>query len=168
MSKISIIAAIAENYGIGFENSLLCHLPADLKHFKNITIGHTIIMGKWTYKSLPNGALPNRKNIVLSTTLEKNNDKYIQATSLIEAINLCKNEEQIFIIGGAKVFNEAIHHPKVNTMYITWIHSSDFEADVFFPKIEKKEWKEISREPHKADDNNPYDYTFIIYERIKE
>ncbi len=167
MSKISIIAALAENYGIGFENSLLWHLPADLKHFKNLTTGHAVIMGKRTYESLPNGALPNRKNIVLSTIMEGNIAKYYEASSLRDAIELCEHEEEIFIIGGAKVFNQAIHYPEIDTMYLTWVHSSDFEADVFFPQFSEEEWEEVSREPHKADEKNPYDYTFVTYKRVK-
>ncbi len=167
MSRISIIAAVAENYGIGFNNSLMWHLPADLKHFKDLTTGHAVIMGRYTYEGLPNGPLPNRKNVVLSTIQEGTYDKYYEAVSLNDAIELCEKEEKIFIIGGAKVFNQAIHYPEVNTMYITWVHSSDFEADTFFPKFDEKEWKEVNREPHKADDKNPYDYTFVTYERIK-
>lgn len=165
MRTISIIAAVADNNAIGIQNSLPWHLPADLKRFKELTTGHAVIMGKRTYESLPNGTLPNRKNIVLSTIIEGNYDKYYEAVSIRDAIDLCEHEEQTFIIGGAKVFEQAIHFPGVETMYITEIHAN-FEADTFFPNIDPREWKETSRETFKADDKNPFDYSFVVYKKI--
>jgi dihydrofolate reductase len=167
MLKVSIIAAVADNLAIGINNTLPWHLPADLKHFKNLTTGHAVVMGKRTFESLPNGPLPNRKNIVLSTILEGNYDKYYEATSLRDAIELCENEENLFVIGGASIFKQALVFPAISTMYITWVHA-EIEGDVFFPKFNQKEWKEINRVDFKADEKNPYDYSFCEYERISK
>ncbi|HNX89374.1 MAG TPA: dihydrofolate reductase [Paludibacteraceae bacterium] len=163
MSKVSIIAAIADNLAIGKNNKLPWHLPADLKHFKQLTTGHAVVMGKRTFESLPNGPLPNRKNIVLTSIPEGDFDKYYEATSIKDALDLCEHEDEVFIIGGASIFSQAIK--MVDNMYITWVHAN-FEADTFFPKINLKVWKEISREEFNADEQNPYPYTFCQYERI--
>ena len=165
MSEIAIIAALGDNYAIGKDNKLPWHMPADLKYFKRLTTGHPVIMGKHTFEGLPNGPLPDRKNIVLSSIADGASDKYFEATSLGDAIDLCEHEEKAFIIGGGAVFNHAIK--SIDRMYHTWIHA-DFEADTFFPKFDKKEWKEVSREDHKADDKNPYDYSFCYYEKVKK
>jgi dihydrofolate reductase len=165
MSKISIIAAIADNFAIGKSNKLLWHLPADLKHFKELTSGHCIIMGKRTYNSLPIRPLPNRKNIVLTTMLsEAVREGYFEVESIEEALDLCEKEKQVFIIGGATVYKQSID--KADSMYLTWVHGQ-FEADAFFPKINFNKWKEVSREEHEADEKNPYPYTFVYYERMK-
>lgn len=163
MSKVSIIAAIADNLAIGKNNKLPWHLPADLKHFKQLTTGHAVVMGKRTFESLPNGPLPNRKNIVLTSIPEGDFDKYYEATSIKDALDLCEHEDEVFIIGGASIFSQAIK--MVDNMYITWVHAN-FEADTFFPKINLKVWKEISREEFNADEQNPYPYTLCQYERI--
>ena len=163
MSKVSIIAAIADNLAIGKNNKLPWHLPADLKHFKQLTTGHAVVMGKRTFESLPNGPLPNRKNIVLTSIPEGDFDKYYEATSIKDALDLCEHEDEVFIIGGASIFSQAIK--MVDNMYITWVHAN-FEADTFFPKINLKVWKEISREEFNADEQNPYPYTFCQYKRI--
>ena len=138
-------------------------MPADLKHFKQLTTGHAVVMGKRTFESLPNGPLPNRKNIVLTSIPEGDFDKYYEATSIKDALDLCEHEDEVFIIGGASIFSQAIK--MVDNMYITWVHAN-FEADTFFPKINLKVWKEISREEFNADEQNPYPYTFCQYERI--
>lgn len=167
MSKISIIAAVADNYAIGKNNKLLWHLPADMKHFKDMTTGHAVVMGKRTFESLPNGSLPNRKNIVLTSIPEGNFDKYYEAVSLRDAIELCENEDEVYIIGGATIFKQALEYPGVDTMYITWVHE-EFEADAFFPEFNKEEWKEVSCEKHEADEENPYAYSFCEYRRKKK
>lgn len=163
MPKISIIAAVADNYAIGKLNKLLWHLPADLKYFKNLTIGHAVIMGKRTFESLPNGPLPNRKNIVLRTILSDGvTEGYFEADSLEDAFELAENEDRVFIIGGAKVYKHSMD--KVNSMYITWVHA-DFDADAYFPEIDFTEWQEVSRLDCKADDKNLFDYSFVEYRR---
>ncbi len=165
MSKISIIAAVADNYAIGKANNLPWYLPADLKHFRQLTTGHAIVMGKRTFESLPKGPLPNRKNIVLTSVMSEGvNEGYFEADSLEDAVYLCEHEEKVFIIGGATVYKQSID--KVDTMYITWIHK-EFNADTYFPEINLKEWNEVSREDHDPDDQNLYPYSFVKYEKIK-
>ncbi|MDY3267363.1 MAG: dihydrofolate reductase [Phocaeicola sp.] len=159
---VSIIVAINKNNGIGMENKLLYWLPNDLKRFKSLTTGHTIIMGRKTFESLPKGALPNRRNVVLSRqdiTFE-GAERY---ASLEEALKSCKNEEEIFIIGGASLYNEAIKI--ADTLYITEIEDSEKEADAFFPNIDLNVWKEKSRECHSTDEKHLYPYCFIDYIR---
>ncbi len=164
MSKVSIIAAIADNYAIGKQNQLPWHLPADLKHFKILTTGHAVIMGKRTFESLPNGPLPNRKNIVLRSILSDGvTEGYFEAVSLEDALELTEKEKEVFIIGGSTVYKECLE--KVDYMYITWVHA-DFDADVFFPRIDFTQWEEVSRNEYKADEKNPYDYSFVEYKRI--
>lgn len=163
MSKISIIAAVADNYAIGKANKLIWHLPADLKHFKQLTTGHTVVMGKRTFESLPNGPLPNRKNVVLTSILSESiQDGYFEAESLEEALDLCEHEEEIFIIGGSTVYKQSID--KADKLYITWVHD-DFQADAFFPEIDFSQWKETAREDHEPDDKNAYRYSFVTYEK---
>jgi Dihydrofolate reductase len=158
---ISIIVAIAENYAIGKNNDLLWHLPADFKHFKEITTGHTVVMGLNTFYSLPNGALPNRKNVVIS--LEPVDCEGCTVVySIQEAIDLCKDEDEFFIIGGASIYRQTID--MADTLYITWVHK-DFDADTFFPEIDANKWEEISREAHEPDEKNHYPYSFVKYER---
>ena len=158
----SIIVAIAENYAIGKDNDLLCHLPADLKYFKSVTSGHTVIMGRRTFESLPNGPLPNRKNIVV-TSSGTNGEVYSTVRSLDEAITLTKNEEEVFVIGGASVYRQSLDI--ANFLYVTWIHAS-FPADTYFPEINFDEWKEIAREDHESDEKNRYAYSFVKYKRV--
>jgi len=163
MSEISIIAAVADNFAIGKANNLPWHLPADLKHFRQLTTGHAVVMGKRTFESLPKGPLPNRKNIVLTSVMSEGvNEGYFEADSLEDAVYLCEREEKVFIIGGATVYKQCID--KVNTMYITCIHST-FSADTFFPQINMDEWNEVSREDHDADELNQYSYSFVVYKR---
>ena len=159
MSKISIIAAVADNYAIGKSNNLPWHLPADLKHFRQLTTGHAVVMGKRTFESLPNGPLPNRKNIVLTSIMSEGvSEGYFEADSLEDAIFLCEHEEQVFIMGGATVYKQSID--KVDCMYITWVHNK-FSADTFFPEIDFNVWEEVNREDFEADDKNPYSYSFV-------
>jgi len=159
--SISIIAAVAENLAIGKNNQLLCHLPADLQHFKQITSGHTVVMGLNTFLSLPNGALPNRKNVVVAAEPVSCEGCRV-VYSLEEAIELCKNEDEVFIIGGASIYHQTIDI--ANTLYITWIHKK-FDADTFFPEIDLKKWKEIERVDFEADEKNCYDYSFVKYDK---
>ncbi|MDD3079050.1 MAG: dihydrofolate reductase [Paludibacter sp.] len=163
MSEISIIAAVADNYAIGKANKLPWRLPADLKHFKELTTGHSVLMGKRTYESLPNGTLPNRKNVVLTSILSEGiNEGYFEAVSLEDAFDLCEHEEKLYVIGGAAVYRQCMD--KADNLYITWVHG-EFQADVFFPEIDFNVWKEESREDHNADEKNPYPYSFVKYKK---
>lgn len=165
MSKISIIAAVADNYAIGKSNKLPWHLPADLRHFKQLTTGHAVLMGKRTYESLPNGPLPNRKNIVLTSVLSEGvNEGYYEADSLEDALELCEHEDNVFIIGGGAVYRQSLDI--ADSMYITWVHA-EFAADAFFPEIDFDQWIEVSREDFPVDDKNLYPYSFVYYEKMK-
>jgi dihydrofolate reductase len=163
---LSIIVAIGNNYEIGKGQNLLCRLPADLKHFKEITTGHTIIMGRKTFDSLPKGALPNRRNRVIS----RNKDLQIAGAevvaSLDQALIQSMNEEEVFVIGGAQIYAQAL--PIADKLYLTQIHAAFPEADVFFPAIDYREWKENGRETFPADEKNPYAFTFreLVRSRI--
>lgn len=165
MTKISIIVAADEKNAIGSNNNLLCHLPNDLKYFKSITNNHSIIMGRKTFESLPKGALPNRRNIVVSRNADLQFDRCEMCRSLNNAIELCKEEEEAFIIGGGTIYNEAIGI--ADKIYLTRIHHIFENADTFFPEINFKVWKEVFRERHESDENNKYAYSFIQFEKIK-
>jgi dihydrofolate reductase len=163
--KKSIVVAIAENNAIGKNNGLLCHLPADMKFFRELTTGHSIIMGRKTFESLPNGALPNRRNIVISRKPpHSSKGELVEWVSSLEAAyELCKNEEEVFVIGGAQIYNISLE--TADNLYITWIHHDFEDADTFFPTINFNKWQEISRIDKKADEKNKYDYSFVKYEK---
>lgn len=169
-NSISIIAAIDNNNAIGYKNRLLCHLPADLRHFKELTSGHTVIMGRKTFESLPNGTLPNRHNIVISheklhtnTNLSADGTSFIIKNSIYEALNCVKNDEKIFIIGGESIYNKTIDIADI--LYITKINA-EFTADRFFPEIDMKIWQEKERFDFQKDEKNRYNFSFITYEKI--
>ena len=155
-----MIAAVARNRAIGFQNKLLYWLPNDLKRFKALTTGHTIIMGRHTFESLPKGALPNRRNIVLSRTQKAfpGCDSY---SSLEEALQHCSAEEEVFVIGGASVYTEAL--PLAHQLLLTEIDDTPKEADAFFPCYDN--WKETRREHHTPDERHEYAYDFVSYNR---
>ena len=160
---ISIIVAIAENYAIGKKGDLLCHLPADLKHFKEITSGKTVLMGERTFYSLPKHPLPYRRNIVLTDVQGKTFDGAEAVYSIEELCAKVQGEEEAFVIGGGMVYRQMM--PIADKLYITHFHHSWEDADTFFPEIKEDEWKLISSEEHKADEKNPYDFTFCTYNR---
>ena len=160
---ISIIVAIAENYAIGKKGDLLCHMPADLKHFKETTSGKTVMMGERTFFSLPKHPLPNRRNIVLTDVPGKTFEGAEAVYSLDELCAKAQGEEEAFVIGGGMVYRQMM--PLADKLYITHIHHSWEDADTFFPEIKESEWKLLSAERHPADDKNPYDYTFAEYGR---
>lgn len=158
MSIISLIAIVDEKRGLGKENKLLCHLPADLKHFKSITLGKPVIMGRKTYQSIGK-ALPGRLNIVLS----KNNAMIVDAVvvhSIEQALSLTKDEPEVMIIGGAQLFKQAM--PLAHRIYLTVIHAH-FDADVFFPELDMNSWQCIEAIKRPQDENNKYDLTFYQY-----
>ena len=161
---ISIIVAISENYAIGKKGDLLCHMPADLKHFKQITSGKTVMMGERTFFSLPKHPLPNRRNIVL-TDVQGKTFEGAEAVYSIEDLRLkiADLKEEVFVIGGGMVYRQMM--PLADKLYITHIHHRWEDADTFFPEIKESEWQLLSAERHEADENNPYDYTFAEYGR---
>ncbi len=158
--RINIIAAVARNRAIGYRNKLIYWLPNDLKRFKALTTGHTIIMGRNTYESLPKGALPNRRNIVISSTMHDipGCDCYC---SLDEALRHCREDEDIYIIGGARVYSQAIDI--ADRLCLTEIDDTPAEADTFFPDY--KDWKLESKEEHSTDEKHQYQYAFTDYVR---
>ena len=158
---ISIIAAVAKNRAIGYQNKLIYWLPNDLKRFKTLTTGHTIIMGRNTFLSLPKGALPNRRNIVLSRSAKafEGCDVY---PSLEEALKHCTPDEDIYIIGGASVYRQALK--LADRLCLTEIDDTPNDADTFFPPYED-DWQEESREDHPIDDRHDFRYSFVDYVR---
>ncbi|WP_265855868.1 dihydrofolate reductase [Pedobacter sandarakinus] len=161
--SLSIAVAVGENFAIGKNNQLLWHMPADLKFFKKTTTGHTVVMGRKTFDSVGR-PLPNRRNIVITRAASLKIEGAEVVNSLDEALEITKNEEKpVFIVGGAEIYRQAL--PLVNTLYLTTIHHT-FDADTFFPEIDRTEWQVMSVEHHKADEKNIYDYTFELLERI--
>jgi dihydrofolate reductase len=162
MKNISIIVAIAENNGIGKNNDLLWHISADLKRFKQITLDHSVIMGKNTFLSLPVRPLKNRRNIVITDNPSDNFEGCITVFSVDEAIKNCRADEESFVIGGASIYRQFL--PYADRLYITRVKKS-FDADTFFPEIVEDEWEEISREIPAPDAQNDFRYEFIILKR---
>ncbi|MDD7914880.1 dihydrofolate reductase [Polaribacter ponticola] len=160
---ITIIAAIAKNNALGKNNDLIWHLPADLKRFKRTTTGHHILMGRNTYESIGK-PLPNRTTVIITRNDNYFKDGCLIAGSLEEAIELAKEDEHIFIIGGAQIYTHAIKKDLADALDITLVHK-DFDADVYFPEIDLGKWEEVSREDFKADDKNKFDYSFLRFQK---
>jgi dihydrofolate reductase len=155
----TIIAAIGQNNELGKDNNLIWHLPADLKRFKKLTTGHHIIMGRKTFESI-GIPLPNRTTVIITRDKNYKAQGCIVVNSLKEALDVAKKDPNPYIIGGADIYNQALKY--VNKLEITHVHN-EFDADVFFPKIDLTIWKEINREFHKKDEKNEYDYSFVSY-----
>lgn len=158
--QISLIAAVARNRAIGKDNKLIYWLPDDMKRFKALTTGHTIIMGRRTFESLPKGALPNRRNIVLSRTRQDFTgcDAY---SSLEEAIAHCAEDEDIYVIGGEEVYRQAIG--KADRLCLTEVDDTPDGADAFFPDYSG--WRETNRERHAKDERHAFNFDFVDYEK---
>jgi len=160
--SISIIVAIAENNAIGKDNQLLWHIPGDLKRFKKITTGHTVIMGKRTYESLPARPLPNRTNMVITDIPGEIFPGCQMAYSIDEAIQKCDKNEENFVIGGGSVYRQFL--PIADKLYLTVVRKF-FEADTFFPEINFDEWKLIEKTDIEADTEINFSYSYLIYSR---
>ena len=160
--NIAIIVAIAQNFAIGRNNDLLFHLPNDLKRFKKITSGHAVIMGKKTLFSLPNGPLPNRRNIVITDVLGETFEGCETVYSIDDAVKVVSNEGLAFVIGGGMIYRQ--FYPIAGKLFLTMAHQ-DFEADTFFPEIDFNEWKELARETL-FDEKNNFGYSNIDLERV--
>ena len=161
--QINIIAAVSKNMAIGNENKLLYWLPNDLKRFKALTTGHTIVMGRKTFESIGR-ALPKRVNIVVSRGFNTGEEVAV-AASLEDAFKVAEetNLEQCFVIGGGQIYSQAL--PLVDSLIVTHVHTVIEDADTFFPEIKEEEWELVSAEKHAKDEKNPYDYTFAEYIR---
>lgn len=160
--QISIIVAIAENYAIGLNNQLLWHIPDDLKRFKRLTSGHTVVMGKRTYESLPKRPLPNRKNLVITDIPGEQIDGCTMAYSIEDAIQKMDEKGENFVIGGGSVYRQFL--PFADRLYVTWVHRS-FEADTFFPGIETNAWELVSEDKIPEGGETGFGYSYCIYER---
>lgn len=161
--KISLIAAVAENNVIGYKNRLPWRLPADFKHFKEITMGHHLIMGQNTFESIGR-PLPGRQTVILSLEKDYKKPGCKTSNSIEEALKIAKDngEKEVMIVGGSSVYKQFL--PISNKIYLTKIHHR-FEGDAFFPEIDMNEWKTTSEEKHNTDAKNPYPYDFIVLER---
>ena len=157
---VSIVVAIAQNNAIGKDNKLLWHLPKDLKHFKDITSGHTVIMGRKTYESVGK-PLPNRRNIII-TRKNISIDGCEVVNSIDQALKLSASEDEIFIVGGAEIYNQALS--LTDRIYLTIVHHK-FDGDTYFPDIKDDIWKETERQDHEPDEKHLYPYSFITLDR---
>ncbi|GGF23536.1 dihydrofolate reductase [Hymenobacter cavernae] len=159
---IAFVVAVAENGVIGRDNQLIWHLPADLRHFKELTLGHPIIMGRRTFESIGR-PLPKRTNIVVTRHLGWQAEGCIAAYSVPTALELAQQtDEQVFVIGGAEIYRQALS--AADTIYLTEVHHS-FEGDAVFPEINHSEWRETTRERHEPDEKHAYAYSFVTLQR---
>jgi len=161
---LSIIVAVGENNEIGYRNSLLWHLPADLRRFKELTTGHTVVMGRKTFESLPNGPLPNRTNVVISRNPNYSPPNCLVFSSLAEALVKLSGEMEVYVIGGSQIYCKAM--PYASKLYLTRVNASFPEADTFFSEIDLTKWIKKSEETHPADEKNKYSFTFYEYNNI--
>ncbi len=161
--KLYLVAAAANNNVIGNNNRLVWKLPADLRHFKNLTMGHVMIMGRKTFESI-GGPLKGRRIIVVTRQTDYAAAGCEVAHSLKEAIGLVKDQKEIFIAGGGEIYAQAIRMHQTRRIYLTRIFAN-FEGDAFFPEIDPGQWELIERNDMPADDKNPYPYSFQIFKR---
>ena len=163
---LALIAAYAQNNVVGIDNKLPWHLPEDLKYFKRITTGKAIIMGRKTYESIGR-PLPNRTNIVITRNSEFTAPGIEVVTSLDAAIELAQSINEIngtdetMVIGGAQIYAESL--PKADRLYLTHVHA-DVKGDAYFPDVDLSQWKQVGCEDYQADESNPYDYSFAVYD----
>ncbi len=163
MAQISIIVAITRNNAIGRGGDLLFHISEDLKQFKAVTMGHPIIMGRKTFESFPNGALPGRRNIVITRQGDYNADGIEVVNSLQAAIDSIIDTNEAFIIGGGEIYNQAL--PLCSRLYLTEIDSEIADADTFFPKINRDEWEIIGQSDIKQDPRSGVQFRFTCLSR---
>ncbi|GAB3226368.1 dihydrofolate reductase [Hymenobacter seoulensis] len=158
----ALVVAVAENGVIGGDNRLLWHLPLDLKHFKQLTQGHPVVMGRRTYESIGR-PLPNRTNIVITKQQDWQTEGCTTAHSVLQALEHALTlDENVFIIGGGEVYRQAL--PAADTVYLTEVHHS-FDGDITFPELTSTEWREESRERHEPDEKHAYPFSFVTLRR---
>lgn len=153
--KISIIVAMARNRAIGYKGRMPWDIPEDLRHFKQLTTGHTVIMGRKTFESLPGGALPHRRNIVVSRTIQTVEGCEV-FSSIETAFDACRQEEEVFVIGGAEIYTQALPH--TNYIYMTEVDMIPAAADTYFPTLDTNHWEVKKKEKHEG-------FSFIEYTR---
>lgn len=159
---ISIIVAVSEDWGIGKNNELLWNISEDLKRFKSLTTGNTIIMGKKTWESLPRRPLPGRRNIVLTDNTKEIIEGAVTCYSIEDAVSKCSREEEVFIIGGGSIYRQFM--PVADKLYITHVRSKA-PADIYFPVIDLNIWKVAEKEDFEVSETNPLAYSYVIYVR---
>jgi len=162
--EISLVVAMGENRVTGAANGLPWRLPADLKHFKRVTMGHPIVMGRRTWEAIGR-PLPGRTNIVVTRRADFEAPGAVVVDSLEAAKASAGDAGELMIIGGAEIFEQALGEAR--RIYLTEIHAA-FDGDTYFPQISEDEWACVSREDFDKDDNNPYDYSFLVLERIPQ
>ena len=162
MKEIHAIVAIASDGAIGRQGDLLCYLPADMRHFKQVTMGHSIIMGRKTFESFPRRPLPGRQNIVITRSADWQYPGVTVVHGLEDAIAAAQTDV-VFIIGGAQVYEQAL--PLVDVLHLTRIHARWASADAYFPELNMDEWQEVEREHHVSDHRNAYEFDFITLKR---
>ena len=160
--KLSIIVAAAANGVIGRDNQLPWHLPADLRHFKQTTMGKPILMGRKTWESIGR-PLPGRTNIVITRDSDYSAAGCVVVNSIDAAMEAAGSQDEIMVIGGAELYRQVL--PRTDSVYLTRIHE-DFEGDTVFPELNTSEWREVERADQQPDENNPHDYSFIRLDRI--
>jgi dihydrofolate reductase len=161
---ISLIAAIGRNNELGKGNTLLWNMPADMKHFRETTALHAVVMGRKTFESIGR-PLPQRRNVVITRDANYKKEGVEVVHSLAAALDLFPDQnEEVFVIGGAELYKQTIDI--ADRLYITHVDAEDKDADAFFPEIIPIVWNEISRKEHKRDDKNPFDYVFSVYEKF--
>lgn len=165
MPYIVIIAAIDENNGIGYKNDLLFRLPNDMKLFKTLTTGNTVLMGRKTFESLPKGALPNRRNLVLSSNPTLTYPGAEVYPSMDEALQSCTENEKVYIIGGHSIYEKAIE--LADELRLTFVKAKAEKVDVFFPTLDFKQWIKVDCKDHAKDDKHKHAYSFATYLRKK-
>ncbi|MFN8239162.1 MAG: dihydrofolate reductase [Bacteroidales bacterium] len=159
---ISIIVAISDDYGIGANNDLLWNIPGDLRRFKNLTMGHCVVMGKRTWESLPRRPLPGRENIVITDVAGEEFEGAIPAYTITDAISKCSEGREIFIMGGGSIYRQFM--PLADKLYITHVHMTA-PADTYFPVIDPQVWEPVEKEAHINEPGDTPPYTYIIYKR---
>lgn len=159
--KITLIVAASTNNVIGKDNQMVWHLPDDFKYFKKNTLDHSIVMGRKTYDSIGK-ALPDRRNIVVTRNQDWLADEVDVANSLDEVLSYCRDEREIFIIGGANLYKQTL--PMAQKVLLTRVHA-EIDGDALFPELFPEEWKLISQEQHAKDEKHAYDFTFEVWER---
>ncbi|WP_160070217.1 dihydrofolate reductase [Sphingobacterium bovisgrunnientis] len=160
-TKITLIVAAAENNAIGKDNQMLWHLPNDFKYFKKNTLEHSVVMGRKTFVSIGK-PLPERRNIILTRDMNYSHEDVDVANSVQEVLNYCRDEREIFIIGGADIYKQTL--PLADKILLTRVHTT-IDGDAYFPELLDHQWKLVSAEKHEKDEKHAFDYTFEVYER---
>ncbi len=159
---LTSIAAVAQNGTIGHDNELIWHLPDDLKHFKKLTKGHTIIMGRKTWESIGAKPLPQRRHVIITRNFDYEAEGAEVVCTIDEALELAKTDDKVFIVGGGEIYKLAM--PYINRMELTIVHH-DFAGDTSFPEFDENQWEEVSAVRHEADERHAYPFTFVSLSR---